>query len=54
MEGGMAILRNGRAACRSTITFHRGSLRDGIHYTAREGSRQGQGREGGKNRKTWR
>lgn len=37
MEGGMAVFRNGGVACRSTITFHSGSLRDGIHYTvARE------------------
>lgn len=33
----MAVFRNGGVACRSTITFHSGSLRDGIHYTvARE------------------
>lgn len=40
MEGGMAVFRNGGVACRSTITFHSGSLRDGIHYTvARETDR---------------
>ncbi len=33
-EGGVAVLRNGGVACRSTITFHSGSLRDGIHYMA--------------------
>ena len=32
--GGMAVLRNGEVARRSTITFHSGSLRDGIHYMA--------------------
>lgn len=34
MEGGMAVWRNGGVAYRSTITFHSGSLRDGIHYMA--------------------
>ena len=45
MEGGMAVLRNGGVACRSTTTFHSGSLRDGIHYMAAEKQAQTDERE---------
>lgn len=38
MDGGMAVFRNGGVACRSTITFHSGSLRDGIHYMVARGT----------------
>lgn len=40
----MAELRNGGVTCRSTITFHSGSLRDGIHYMA-EGEKGTEERE---------
>lgn len=43
MEGGMAILRNEGVACRSSITFHSGSLRDGIHYMAARETDKGRG-----------
>lgn len=44
----MAILRNEGVACRSSITFHSGSLRDGIHYMAARETDKGRG---GKKRK---
>lgn len=43
MEGGMVVLRNEGVACRSTITFHSGSLWDrGEKKTERHGDRQTQ------------